>query len=172
MNRKQAGVILALLALIVCAGVLAAKVNGNMGDVAIGDFTSGKSTFSLNKDKKSSEDSTSADLYDLRTKKDQQDAETIQTLNTLMQDKNISKERIDELNKQQASLTMAQDYEKRIEVALKAKGFEDVLCLIENDKARIIVKSKEELTEKDRKAIQEVVMSTSKIKNVEIERKQ
>ena len=33
MNKKQAGVILALLALIVCAGVLAAKVNSSMQDL-------------------------------------------------------------------------------------------------------------------------------------------
>lgn len=176
MNKKQAGIILALLALIVCAGVLAAKVNGNMGDVAIGDMNAGKNTFNLNKDKKDTEkkeNETSSDFFfESRTLREQRDAQTLQTLKTVMDNKEASKQEKEEATKKHTTIAINQDYETRIELALKGKGFEDSLCLIENDKARVIVKSKEELSDKQRKQIQEVVMSTAKIKNVEIERKQ
>ncbi|MBU5590753.1 SpoIIIAH-like family protein [Clostridium sp. MSJ-4] len=172
MNKKQAGIILALLALIVCAGVLAAKVNGNVEELAMGNVDSGKNTLSLSKDKKPKEVSESDFFYESRTTRDQRTSETIQTLKTLMSNSNVSKEEVDNLTKKHADLALSQDNENRIEIALKAKGFEDVLCLIESDKARIIVKTKEELTDKQRKQIQEVVMSVAKIKNVEIEAKQ
>ncbi len=73
--------------------------------------------------------------------------------------------------KQKMALVMDQENETKIELALKGKGFEEILCLIENDKARIFVKNASELTESQRKQIQEVVMSVAKIKNVEIELK-
>ncbi|MBU3195461.1 SpoIIIAH-like family protein [Clostridium algidicarnis] len=172
MNKKQAGIILALLALIVCAGVMATKVNGNIDELAIGNLDTGKNTLSLGKEKKEKEVAQSDYFYESRTIRDQRTSETVQTLKTLMSEKDISTEEKDSISKKHTDLALNQDNENRIEIALKGKGFEDVLCLIEGDKARIIVKTKEELTEKQRKQIQEVVMSVSKIKNVEIDTKQ
>ncbi len=40
----------------------------------------------------------------------------------------------------------------KLNLLLKGKGFEEILCLIENDKARIFVKNASELTESQKKA--------------------
>lgn len=170
MNKKQAGIILALLALIVCAGILAAKVNGSMGDVA-GDFNIGKNTF--NNGDKNTSNKTSDFFYEAKSIREKQSADAIQTLNDLKENKNISQTQRDEIAKQVATLAMTGENERKIETALKGKGFEEAVCSIESgEKARVFVKTKEELTANQRKQIQEVVMSVAKIKNVEIERKQ
>lgn len=67
---------------------------------------------------------------------------------------------------------MNANYEMKIENTLKSKGYEDVICSIENDKVRIIVKNKEKLTDKNTREIKDVVMSISKLQDVEIEVKE
>ena len=171
MNKKQAGVILALLALIVCAGVLAAKVNSSMqdlGTISITDDVSDNTT--VNKD--SQEGEVGYDFfYEAKSVRDKKSAETLEYLAEIIDNENVSQLDRDTAAKQKIALVMDQENETKIELALKGKGFEEILCLIENDKARIFVKNTEELTESQRKQIQEVVMSVAKIKNVEIELK-
>ncbi len=67
---------------------------------------------------------------------------------------------------------MDSNYESKIESVLKSKGFDDVICSIENDKARVIIKGKDKLTDKETRDIKNVVMSISNIQEVEIETKQ
>ena len=50
MNKKQAGIIMTLLALIVCAGILAAKVNGPLNVAS--DFSNGSGVFNFSNDNK------------------------------------------------------------------------------------------------------------------------
>ena len=171
MNKKQAGVILALLALIVCAGVLAAKVNSSMqdlGTISITDDVSDNTT--VNKDSKEGEVGYDY-FYEAKSVRDKKSAETLEYLAEIIDNENVSQLDRDTAAKQKLALVMDQENETKIELALKGKGFEEILCLIENDKARIFVKNTEELTESQRKQIQEVVMSVAKIKNVEIELK-
>lgn len=171
MNKKQAGVILALLALIVCAGVLAAKVNSSMqdlGTVSITDNDNG--TTLINKNSKG--DDVGYDFfYEAKSVRDKKSSETLEYLAEIIDNENISQLDRDTAAKQKIALVMDQENETKIELALKGKGFEEILCLIENDKARIFVKNTDEITDSQRKQIQEVVMSVAKIKNVEIELK-
>lgn len=168
MNKKQAGVILALLALIVCAGVLAAKVNSSMQDLGTISITSGNEiTLSNNKDSDVGYDF----FYEAKSIRDKKSSETLEYLAEIIDNENISQLDRDTAAKQKIALVMDQENETKIELALKGKGFEEILCLIENDKARVFVKNNQELTESQRKQIQEVVMSVAKIKNVEIELK-
>jgi stage III sporulation protein AH len=167
MNRKQAGIILTLLALIVCAGILAARVNGQVDDGTGSSLTSLPFT---NTDKQTS--NTKDYFYESRNTREQQDAQTMQNLKSVIDDKNTSANQKTDAQKELTALTMARDYETRIELSVKGKGFEDALCLIEGPKARVIVKSKDSLNEKQSIQIQESVASVSKIKDVVIEAKQ
>lgn len=167
MNKKQAGVILALLALIICAGVLAAKVNSSMQDLGTISITDDDNvSISNNKDEVGYDF-----FYEAKSVRDKKSAETLEYLAEIIDSENVSQMDRDTAAKQKMALVMDQENETKIELALKGKGFEEILCLIENDKARIFVKNAAELTESQRKQIQEVVMSVAKIKNVEIELK-
>lgn len=168
MNRKQAGIILTLLALIVCAGILAARVNGQVDD-GTGSSLSSSLPFT-NTDKQTS--NTKDYFYESRNTREQQDAQTMQNLKSIIEDKNTSANQKTDAQKELTALTMARDYETRIELSVKGKGFEDALCLIEGQKARVIVKSKDSLNEKQSIQIQESVASVSKLKDVVIEAKQ
>ncbi|EET88440.1 stage III sporulation protein AH [Clostridium carboxidivorans P7] len=66
---------------------------------------------------------------------------------------------------------MNTNYESKIETTLKSKGYEDVLCSIEGNKARLVVKAKDKLTDKDTRDMKNVVMGIAKIQEVEIETK-
>ena len=58
---------------------------------------------------------------------------------------------------------------------LKGRGYDDVICYLENDytKARVILKTdKEELSETDGKVIRDIVQKCSKVSDVEVELRQ
>lgn len=165
MNKKQAGIILALLALIVIAGVAATKVNGPMGDVANSDWNFGQTTASVEENKEENY------FDEQRTQKITKDSESVEALKTIMNNEKVpSEERASAAKKQEVLITKSNN-ENRIETTLKTKGFKDVLCIIEEDKVRVIVKSSEELTAQQRQQIQEVATSISKLPMVEIEQK-
>ena len=165
MNKKQAGIILALLALIVIAGVAATKVNGPMGDVADSDWNFGQTTASVEENKEENY------FDEQRTQKITKDSESVEALKTIMNNEKVpSEERASAAKKQEVLITKSNN-ENRLETTLKTKGFKDVLCIIEEDKVRVIVKSSEELTAQQRQQIQEVATSISKLPMVEIEQK-
>lgn len=169
MNKKQAVIIGTLLVLIVCAGVLATKLNSPLY-VNGGDSGKTNSTISFNSnDKKSSQ---SQFFDETKLTRDQKNATTLQTLKTLIDDKNVSKENRDEAAKQYTQLAMNTNYESKIEATLKGKGYQDVICSIEDNKARVIVKGKDKLTDKDTREIKNVVLGIAKIQEVEITTKQ
>ena len=64
---------------------------------------------------------------------------------------------------------MVKDNEGRIELDVKNKGYEDALCMIEDKKVTVVVKSQSPLQESDSVAIQEIVQNVSNIKDVIIE---
>lgn len=171
MNKKQGVIIATLLALIVCAGVLATKLNSPL--YVNGDDSSGAKSSAVsfnNTDKKSSK---TTFFDEAKLTREQKNAQTLQTLKTLIDDKNISKENRDEATKKYTDLAMSTNYESKIETTLKGKGYEDVLCSIEESgKVRVVVKGKDKLTDKDTREIKNVVMGIAKIQEVEIEVKQ
>ncbi|AKA70198.1 SpoIIIAH-like family protein [Clostridium scatologenes] len=168
MNKKQAVIIVALLALIVCAGVLATKLNNPLY-VNGGDSSGGKSTVSLNNS--SSKDNKSEFFEEAKITRDNKNAQTLQTLKTFIDDKNVSSDKKNDASKKYTDLAMNTNYESKIETTLKSKGYEDVLCSIEGNKVRLVVKAKDKLTDKDTRDMKNVVMGIAKIQEVEIETK-
>ena len=167
MTKKQCGIIFTLLALILCVGVLAAKLNnGGLNDPT--DLSQVLSTEKAN-DQDTEALSQQNYFYDLRSSREQQDSATIQTLNSIISDANTSKAQKDEATKELTQKTMVKDSESRIELSIKNKGYEDALCRLDSNKATVTVKSANSLQESETVAIQEIVQDVSKIKDVIIE---
>ena len=166
MNKKQAGVILTLLALIICTGILANRVNDPLKKVGNSNVSSVE-----NLDDSIADGNTDYFTH-ARAVKDQKDTRAIQTLQGIIQDANTSQENKDKATEEYTKLTTNQRYENDIELSLKGKGFQDVICLIENDQARVYVKSQEKLPQKQASQIQEVITSISQIIDVVIETKE
>ena len=151
MTKKQFGIIFTLMALIVCVGVIAARIN----KTGLNDPTDFSQVISQqgteeNKDKDNDKETIGNQdyFYGLRSEKDQKDAITMQQLNELISDEQTSQEQKDLAANELREKTMMKDQEGRIEVNVKNKGFEDVLCSIEKGTVRIVVKANE-LTEAD-----------------------
>jgi stage III sporulation protein AH len=167
MTKKQCGIIFTLLALILCVGVLAAKLNnGGLNDPT--DLSQVLSTEKVN-DQDTEALSQQNYFYDTRSSREQQDSATIQTLNSIISDANTSKDQKDAATKELTQKTMVKDNESRIELSIKNKGYEDALCRLDSNKATVTVKSASGLQENETVAIQEIVQDVSKIKDVIIE---
>lgn len=165
MNKKQAGIIVTLLALIVCAGILAARVNGPLEVSTMDD-----SVFNFNSEKKDA--TTTNDFFAVtKLEKTEKDQQVIAQYKAIYQDNNISAETKKEAEKKSLTKTTTMDYESKIETNLKANGFADAICLISDNKAQVIVKAKE-VTEKQLKQIKDIVNTIAKINNVDIQAKE
>ncbi len=175
MTKKQCGIIFTLLALILCTGVLAAKLNnGGLNDPTDLSQVLSSETITQNSTDVTNESDTETMnnqnyFYEARSEKEQKDSATIQSLNSIISDSNTSKEQKDEATKELTKKTMVRDNEGRIELNIKNKGFEDALCMLEDNKATVIVKSSTGIEEADSVAIQEIVQDVSNIKDVIIE---
>lgn len=166
MNKKQAGIILTLLALIICTGILASRVNSD-NKPGVTNLPSSLENLKNTISEKENDYFTYA-----RTEKDQSDTRTIQTLKGIIENQNTSQENKDKATEEYTRLTTNQKYETSIELSLKGKGYKDVLCFIENQQARVYIKTSEKLTQKQVAQIQEVITSISQIKDVVIEEKE
>ena len=135
MTKKQCGIIFTLLTLILCVGMLAAKLNkGGLNDPT-----------------------------------DLSQVSTIQSLKAIISDENTSQENKDDATKKLTKKTMVRENEGRIELGIKNKGYEDALCMLEDSKATVIIKSSKPIEQKDSVDIQEIVQNVSNIKDVIIE---
>lgn len=171
MTKKQFGIIFTLMALIVCVGVIAARINKTgLNDPT--DFSQVISQQGTENEKKDEETLGSQEyFYALRSEKDKKDAVTIQGLNELIANEQTSQEEKDLASNELREKTMLKDKEGSVEVSIKNKGFEDVLCSIEGDNnVRVVVKT-DELTDADTVSIQEIVENITGISDVIIEPK-
>ncbi|NLZ47366.1 MAG: SpoIIIAH-like family protein [Clostridiales bacterium] len=182
MNKKQAGIIVTLLALIVCAGILATKVNGPL-EVAGNGFneeggilTFGNENTNTKKANETNSSSKSNSYFaTAHAQKEQTDQQSLANLKAVVDDKSLSDEQKAVAAEKYSKMVVAQDQENKIAQHLKGKGYEDAICYLENDytKARIILKTdKEELSENETKVIRDVVQSVAKISDVEVELRQ
>ncbi|MFU0823806.1 SpoIIIAH-like family protein [Clostridium sp.] len=170
MNKKQGVIIVVLLALIVCAGVLATKLNADLDYVAGNDITNGKDAISLNDSSKNT--SSSNYFEESQIIRDNDAAQALQNLKALIDDEHTSKEDRAELSKKYTNLALATTNQSQIETILKSKGYEDVLCYVQDNKVTVIVKSSKKLSESQQKQIQDVVMDVTQIRDVEIQLKE
>ncbi|AYE35643.1 SpoIIIAH-like family protein [Clostridium septicum] len=187
MTKKQFGIIFTLMALIVCVGVLSAKLNKNgltdptdFSQVLSGDTVADKKDDGNKKDESKKEEkndkkdeqtlSTQDSFYNIRSEKEQQAAATKQQLNAIIADANTSQQQKDVATNELTEKTMLEDKEGRIELSIKNKGFEDALCFIQGNNVRVIVKANE-VSDADNAVIQEIVEDISSISDVIIEKK-
>ncbi|MGH4125667.1 MAG: SpoIIIAH-like family protein [Clostridium sp.] len=167
MNKKQSGIIITLVVLIVCAAYLATQVNGPLY-VNDADFSKEKSAISLKENKSSSTFFTEAILS-----RDQNSAKTLQNIKALMDDAKTPKEQKEKAGDEYLAVSKSTQNESDIEIALKAQGFDQAFCSIVDDKVEIFVKSaKKELSEEELRAIQDVVMSKTKLENIDVKIKE
>ena len=170
MNKKQAVIIVTLLALIVCAGVLATKLNSPL--YVNGSSVAKATTDSFNTSTKQTTKSTTDYFADTKLSRDQKDAQTLQTLKALVDDKNVSTQNRNDAAEKYTKIAMDSNYADKIESTLKSKGFDNAVCSIEGNTARVIVKQTKVLTDKQTRDIKNVVVGIAKINDVEIEIKQ
>lgn len=176
MSKKQFGIIFTLLALIVCVGILATKVNSTLSSVP-GDLSDAVSFNSEGEDASNAEGeeaetTESKDFfYDSRSEREQANASTVQNLKNIIEDKNTDKAQKEKATTELTTVTKNKENENKIELGVKSLGFDDALCYIEGDKVRVVVKVKEPLSEKQSVQIQEIARNTSKLKDVIIKEK-
>lgn len=168
MNKKQAIIIATLLVLIVCVGVVAAKINDN-SLYSSTDFSS-KGTTSVSESDKTNSKSDYFATY--KSTREQQDAKTLQELKSIVDDPTATKDSKETAGNNYNLIVANQANEGKIETLLTSKGYENAICIIEDNKATVIVKCKEQLTEKQAKEIQDVVISVANIKDVTTQSRQ
>lgn len=167
MNKKQSGIIVTLVVLIVFAGYLATKVNGPLY-VNDSNFSNEKSAISLKESKTSSTFFTEAILS-----RNQDNARNLQTIKSLMDDTNTPKAQKATAAEEYLTISTATQNESDIELALKAQGFDEALCSIVDDKVEIFVKSaKKQLSKEELRGIQDVVMSKAKLEKIAVKIKE
>jgi stage III sporulation protein AH len=163
MNTRQTGIIVTLLVLIVCAGYLATKVNGPLY-VNDADFNSETNAISL-KEKKGS----STYFEEAVLSRNHENARTLQLIKSLMDNANTPKEQKATASEKYLNIAMATQNEIDIELALKAKGFEESFCTITDDKVEIEVRTdKKELSKEEISSIQNIIMSKTKLEKIEV----
>jgi stage III sporulation protein AH len=161
MNKRQSGIIVTLLVLIVFAGYLATKVNGPLY-VNDGDFNNEKNAISLNEKKSSSTYFEEAILL-----RNQESNRTLQVIQVLIDDANTPKEQKATASEQYLNIVTTTQNETDIELALKAQGFVESLCTITDDKVKVEVRTdKKELSSEEIRNIQNTVMSKTKLEKI------
>lgn len=159
MNKKQTIIISCLVVLILFVAVLATKVNGPL----YVDNTN-------NDDNASISASNTSYFAEARIERDNSARNTLQTLKALLDDENTPQDQKAAAAEKYTKVALLSDKEVKIENALKAQGYEEALCTLNEDKAVVVVKLKEagDLTDQQIKQIKDVIMNTAEIKNIEI----
>lgn len=164
MSKKQGAIIVVLLALIICAGILATKLNNDSLYVGqeLNNESSSISTSQI-------EATTSSNFFaEQKIVRDNRENQTLQNLKTLIDDENVSAEKRESASSKYTELTLASNNEAEVETILMAKGYNNALVFVEEDKVRIIVESLEDLTSQQLSQIQDVVADVTKIMDVDI----
>lgn len=184
MNRKQAVIIVTLLVLIVCAGVLATKVNSPLyvsdTDLVNSNTSTSNSTSSTNSSDNNvanatnatnATSSTSSNYFaDARLTREKSNAQTIATLKSIIDDKNASQANKDSATQQSINISTASSNATKVENMLKGKGYKEALCTINGDKVSVVVKSDaQKLSDVQQREIRDVVLSVTNLRNIEIE---
>ncbi|CAM3013405.1 SpoIIIAH-like family protein [Hathewaya histolytica] len=162
MNRKQSVIIVGLLALVAFTGYLAIQLNSPIYDAnaPLDD----KSAVTMKETKASG----GGFFVEQRLTRDRSKATAYQTLQNLIDDENAPKEEREKASDQYRTLALTSEREVDLESKLKGKGFEDVICFIDGNKVKVFIKSSKELNESQIKLIKDEVLSSTKIKDVEI----
>ena len=171
MTRKQMGIILTLMALIVCVGVLSMKLNEN----GYNDPTSLEAVLKQNTDDTKTDTATEETLstteyfYSMRLTKEQQDEKYVDDMKAITEDANASQESKDIANNALVEKAKMKDQESRVESEIRNKGYEDALCMISDNKTvKVYVKVDDVLSEENAAVIKKVVEDITTLTDVDI----
>lgn len=171
MTKKQFGIIFTLMALIVCVGVLSMKLNEN----GYNDPTSLEDVLSQNADNTKTDAATEETLstteyfYSMRSTKEQQDEKYVNDMKAITEDANASQESKDVANNALVQKAKMQDQESRVESEIRNKGYEDAICMInDNQTVKVYVKVEDVLSEENSAVIKKVVEDITTLTDVDI----
>ena len=171
MTKKQFGIIFTLMALIVCVGVLSMKLNEN----GYNDPTSLEDVLSQNTDNAKADAATEETLsttdyfYSMRSTKEQQDEKYVNDMKAITEDANASQESKDVANNALVQKAKMQDQESRVESEIRNKGYEDAICMInDNQTVKVYVKVEDVLSEENSAVIKKVVEDITTLTDVDI----
>lgn len=172
MTKKQFGIIFTLMALIVCVGVLSMKLNEN----GFNDPTSLETVLKQNTDNtKATETNTEETLstteyfYSMRLTKEQQNEKYINDMKAITEDANASQESKDIANNALVEKAKMNDQESRVESEIRNKGYEDSICMINDNKTvKVYVKVSDVLSEENSAVIKKVVEDITTLTDVDI----
>lgn len=171
MTKKQFGIIFTLMALIVCVGVLSMKLNEN----GYNDPTGLEAVLKQNTDNTKSDAvaeetlSTTEYFYSMRSTKEQQDEKYVNDMKSITEDANASQESKDIANNALVQKAKMQDQESRVESEIRNKGYEDAICMInDNQSVKVYVKVEDVLSEENSAVIKKVVEDVTTLTDVDI----
>lgn len=171
MTKKQFGIIFTLMALIVCVGVLSMKLNEN----GYNDPTSLEAVLKQNTDNTKTDAATEETLstteyfYSMRLTKEQQDEKYVDDMKAITEDANASQESKDIANNALVEKAKMKDQESRVESEIRNKGYEDALCMINDNKTvKVYVKVDDVLSEENSAAIKKIVEDITTLTDVDI----
>lgn len=171
MTKKQFGIIFTLMALIVCVGVLSMKLNEN----GYNDPTSLEAVLKQNTDNTKTDSATEETLstteyfYSMRLTKEQQDDKYVDDMKAITEDANASQESKDVANNALVAKAKMKDQESRVESEIRNKGYEDSLCMInDNGTVKVYVKVDDVLAEEDAATIKKIVEDITTLSDVDI----
>ena len=166
MTRKQCGIIFTLMALIVCVGVLSARLNKD----GLTDPTDLASVLSQQGDK-DVEDvmSTQEFFYGKRLEKEQNDQQFIEEMKSLSENPETTEDQKQKASDAIMNKTELKAQEGQVELDVRNKGYEDVLCMINDNNVKVYVKISEELTIEEAASIKKTVEDITSINEVSID---
>lgn len=171
MTKKQFGIIFTLMALIVCVGVLSMKLNEN----GYNDPTGLEAVLKQNTDNTKSDAvaeetlSTTEYFYSMRSTKEQQDEKYVNDMKSITEDANASQESKDIANNALVQKAKMQDQESRVESEIRNKGYEDAICMInDNQSVKVYVKVDDVLSKENSAVIKKVVEDVTTLTDVDI----
>lgn len=162
MNKKQSVIILGLLVLIAFTGYLGIKLNSPVYDANAS--LDEKNAVTMKKEKNSN----GGFFVEQKLTRDRNKTTAYQNLQNLIDDENAPKEEREKASEQYRTLALTSEREVDLESKLKGKGFDDIICFIDGNKVKVFVKSSKNLSEEQIKLIKDEVLSSTKIKDVEI----
>lgn len=108
-------------------------------------------------------------LSEARDARDKLNLQTLKELRAAVDDTNASKESREAASKKYIKQVEDMDKESRIELTLKGRGYKEVICSIDGNNAKILVKSQNPMDEKEIFEIQSFIKSTFGIDEVYIQ---
>ena len=105
----------------------------------------------------------------IKLTKEQQDEKYVADMKAITEDANASQESKDAANNALVEKAKMNDQESRVESEIRNKGYEDSLCMInENGNVKVYVKVNETLSEEDSASIKKIVEDITTLSDVDV----